>query len=388
MFLYFPTNYVWSASVSIAMENGGKIGEIEEICRPLLEIATKGDDPGTEAWFERWIAKAEQLVELAAEDEALGRVYSAGAKLKRAAVYYLTGERMQKHGYEPRTIAYAKGRNAFLKGALLIGEKVERVEIPYKGGLIAGYLLQADKVAGKQPILVHINGLDSLKEMLYCAGWPEALAKRGVASLVIDQPGTGETLRIHGLPAEVASENWGGAVVDYLETRADIDPKRIGIMGVSLGGYYTPRVVAFEPRYALGAVWGANHNWGEMQKRRLAREGDRPVPHYWEHVAWVWGAKNHEEFMRLAEDIHLNGILDRVKVPFLVTHGSKDRQIPVEFAYQTYDQLVNSPKRELKIFTDREGGVQHSSIDNMANAGSYIVDWVAENLGGHTGPES
>jgi len=176
-------------------------------------------------------------------------------------------------------------------------------------------------------------------------------------------------------------------VVDYLETRADIDPKRIGIMGVSLGGYYTPRVVAFEPRYALGAVWGANHNWGEMQKRRLAREGDRPVPHYWEHVAWVWGAKNHEEFMRLAEDIHLNGILDRVKVPFLVTHGSKDRQIPVEFAYQTYDQLVNSPKRELKIFTDREGGVQHSSIDNMANAGSYIVDWVAENLGGHTGPK-
>jgi fermentation-respiration switch protein FrsA (DUF1100 family) len=70
-------------------------------------------------------------------------------------------------------------------------------------------------------------------------------------------------------------------------------------------------------------------------------------------------------------------------VPFLVTHGGKDRQIPVEYAYQTYEQLVNSPKRELKIFSEREGGVQHSSIDNMANAGEFIVDWIAENLGGH-----
>jgi dipeptidyl aminopeptidase/acylaminoacyl peptidase len=102
-------------------------------------------------------------------------------------------------------------------------------------------------------------------------------------------------------------------------------------------------------------------------------------------VAWVWGAKNHGDFMRIAQDIHLDGILDRIKVPFLVTHGSKDRQISVEYTQQTYDQLINSPKRELKIFTDREGGVQYSSIDNIANAGEYIVDWVAENLGGHTG---
>ncbi len=384
MFLYFPKNYVWSASVSIAMENGGKIGEIEEICRPLLEVADSNEDNGTEAWFERWTAKAEQLVELAAEDEAKGRLYSAGAKLKRAGVYFLTGERMQKHGFEKRAIAYAKGRNAFFKGATLYGEKIERVEIPYKTGVIAGYLLQADNVEGKQPILIHINGLDSLKEMLYCAGWPAALAKRGVASLVIDQPGTGETLRLHGLHAEVETENWASVVVDYLETRADVDPKRIGIMGVSLGGYYTPRAVAFEPRFAAGGVWGANHNWGEMQKRRLSREGDRPVPHYWEHVRWVWGAENQEDFMALAERIHLNGILDRVTVPFLVTHGGKDRQIPVEYAQQTYDQLTNSPRRELKIFTDREGGVQHSSIDNMANAGEFIVDWFAEVLGGHT----
>ena len=152
--------------------------------------------------------------------------------------------------------------------------------------------------------------------------------------------------------------------------------------GVSLGGYYCPRAVAFEPRFACGVVWGANHDWREVQQRRREREGDFPVPHYWQHVRWVWGGEDIDAFMRIAENVHLDGILDRIRVPFLVTHGEKDSQIPVKWAQRTYDQLVNSPRRELKIFTDREGGVQHSSFDNSINAGHYITDWVAEALGG------
>nr|BFE98206.1 hypothetical protein GCM10020185_87420 [Pseudomonas brassicacearum subsp. brassicacearum] len=62
----------------------------------------------------------------------------------------------------------------------------------------------------------------------------------------------------------------------------------------------------------------------------------------------------------------------------------KDSQIPLKWAHRTYEQLVNSPKRELKVFTEREGGVQHSSFDNSINAGQYIADWVAEVLGGRT----
>ena len=98
----------------------------------------------------------------------------------------------------------------------------------------------------------------------------------------------------------------------------------------------------------------------------------------------VFGAKDVDDFMNIAENMHLDGVLDRIKVPFLVTHGEKDTQIPLKWAHRTYEQLVNSPKRELKIFTDREGGVQHSSLDNSSNAGHYIADWVAEALGGRT----
>ena len=73
--------------------------------------------------------------------------------------------------------------------------------------------------------------------------------------------------------------------------------------------------------------------------------------------------------------MHLNGVMDEIRVPFLVTHGARDRQISVDYAHQSYDQLVNSPDRELKIFTDREGGVEHVGADNMSFGRDYIADW-------------
>ncbi len=378
MFQYFPTNYVWNLSINLAMEMGAQIGEIDEICRPLVEISKSGDDEGTSAFLNAFAAMGDKLVALAKEDEEKGRRLSAGAKLARAATYYLTAERMQPAHSQPRRALYAKMLDAFTCGFQLGEENCERVEIPYKHGHISGLFVRAEGVEGPAPCLVQINGLDSTKEMIYRVRGPQALARRGVSSLIIDQPGTGEALRLHNLTAVYESEQWASKVVDWLETRPGVDPKRIGLHGVSLGGYYAPRAVAFEPRFALGVCWGANHNWGEVQKRRLAREGDRPVPHYWEHVCWVWGAKDMDEFMEIAAKVNLNGVLDRVRVPFLVTHGEQDRQIPLEYAHQTYEQLVNSPKRELKIFTAREGGVQHSSVDNSASARDYIADWVAE----------
>ncbi|HWV06996.1 alpha/beta hydrolase family protein [Ralstonia sp.] len=386
MFRYFPTNYVWNLSVDLAIEMGARIGEIEAMCAPLQEAAKQPDAAGTRAFRETWSRMADKLCELAAEDEARGRTLSAGDKYNRAATYYLTGERLQAHGAEGRLELYKRFLEVFAKGIAATGENCERVEIPYGDAHLSALYVRAEGVTGRAPILVQINGLDSTKEMKYRVGLPQWLARRGVSSLVVDQPGTGEALRLHDMHAVYNTEVWASKIVDWLETRDDIDPKRIGLEGVSLGGYYCPRAVAFEPRFACGVVWGANHDWRDVQKKRLAREGSFPVPHYWEHVRWVWGAPDMDTFMLIAENVHLDGVLDRIRVPFLVTHGEKDSQIPVHWAHRTYEQLVNSPKRELKIFTDREGGVQHSSFDNSANAGAYIADWVAETLGGRTAP--
>lgn len=385
MFEYFPKNYVWNLSIDIAIESGAQIGEIDEMCRPLRDAAARGEDAGTADFFTSWVAMADKLVSLADEDEARGRHFSASTKLNRAALYYQTAERMQAHGFEPRKRVFRKGQDAFRKSMALGRENYERIELPYEGGIIPGILVNASTGGARAPIVVYVNGLDSSKEMLYWSGLGRELLRRGVSTLHIDQPGTGEALRVHNLTATFDTERWASRVVDYLETRKDVDPKRIAMAGISLGGYYTPRAVAFEPRFSLGAVWGANHNWGEVQIRRQAREGDRPVPHYWEHVQWVFGAKDMTEFMALASHVNLNGVLDRIRVPFLVTHGSNDRQIPVDYARQTFDQLINSPKRELKLFDDRTGGIEHVSVDNMSFGRTYIADWIAETFGTHTG---
>ena len=383
LFEYFP-NYVWNLSLAIALESGGRIGEIVDMCAPIKAAADKGTDAGTPEFMREWVRMADKLAGLASEDEVRGRSFSAGEKLKRAALYYLTAERMQGHGHPGRKETYAKALDAFARAMRYTREPIERVTIPYQGKELSALYVRAPG-DGPKPVVVYCNGLDSSKELLWYSGLPEALARRGISSLSVDQPGTGEALRLQELPATHESELWASAWVDWLETQPDADASRIGMTGISLGGYYAPRAVAFEPRFAAGAVWGANHDWAEVQQKRLRREGENPVPHYWAHVHWVFGATNMDDFLEKSKGMTLDGVMERIRVPFLVTHGEKDRQIALGYAHQSYDQLVNAPSRELKIFTPREGGVEHVGADNMSFAREYIADWFAEQLGGHAG---
>lgn len=385
LFEYFPGNYVWNLSINIALESGGQIGEIEDMCRPLREAAARGTDAGTAQFLEQWLRMGEKLADLAVEDERSGRMFSSSSKLQRAALYYLVAERMQGHGHPRRAETYARALRAFAHAIEIGKENAVRVEIPYREAAISGLLTRAEGGRARAPCVLYVNGLDSCKELLYWSWLPHALARRGISTLCIDQPGTGESLRLRGWHATPLSEQWATPCYEWLAGREEVDPSRIGMVGISLGGHFVPRAMAFEPRFASGAVWGANHNWAEVQERRLRREGENPVPHYWNHVMWVFGARSLEEFKEKSRAMHLNGILERIQAPFLVTHGERDRQIPLDYARQTYGQLVNSVRRELKIFTDREGGVEHVGADNMSYARDYIADWFAETLGGHTG---
>jgi len=206
----------------------------------------------------------------------------------------------------------------------------------------------------------------------------EEFAVRGISVLMIDHPGVGEALRLKNLHARHDSEAWAGAACDYLETRDDVDAERLGMIGWSLGGYYSPRAACYEKRFKLCVAWGGNHNWGELQVRRLANEGDFPVPHYWEHVMWVWGFNDLDKFMEFVPKVTLNEHMQNMTIPFLIIHGENDRQIPREYAYQSRDQAVNSPEVEFRLMTSREGGVEHVCCDNMEPSRSYIADWLAD----------
>lgn len=383
LFEYFP-NYIWNLSVAMALESGGRIGEIIDMCQPIRDAAAGGADAGTREFMAQWVQMADRLIGLADEDEAGARRFSASDKLERAALYLLVAERMQAQGSPGRETTYARARAAFDRSTALGHINRERVEIPLATGTMPALYTRAPG-AGRRPVVVYCNGLDSCKELLWWSRLPEALARRGVSTLCVDQPGSGEALRLQGLPVDPHSENWASKAVDWLQAQPDADPLRIGMTGISLGGHFAPRAVAYEPRFAAGAVWGANHDWAEVQQRRLQREGENPVPHYWAHVHWAFGAKDMPDFLARAADMTLEGHLQHIRVPFLITHGEKDRQIPLAGAHRSFEQLVNSPRRELKIFTAREGGVEHVGADNMSFGRDYIADWFAEQLGGNTG---
>lgn len=382
LFEYFP-NYIWNLSVAIALESGGRIGEIIDMCQPIRDAAASGADAGTPQFMAQWVRMGDQLIALADEDVAQGRHFSASDKLERAALYLLVAERMQAHGSPGRTATYARAREAFDRSTQLGRLNRQRVEVPLASGTMPALYTQGEG-SGRRPVVLFCNGLDSCKELLYWTRLPAVLARRGVSTLCVDQPGSGEALRLQNLPVDPHSERWASRAVDWLIARDDVEAARIGMTGISLGGHFVPRAVAYEPRFAAGAVWGANHNWADVQQRRLQREGENPVPHYWGHVCWAFGARDIPDFLDKARDMTLEGHLDRIRVPFLVTHGEKDRQIPLAWAHRSFEQLVNSPDRELKIFTAREGGVEHVGADNMAYACDYIADWLAERLGAHT----
>jgi len=382
VFEYFPGNYVWNLGVVAALNSGGLIDEVDRACRPIRETASRGEDAGTPDFLRAWTALTDQLASQAEAAEKAGHGRTATQLYARATNYLCQAERMLSNSDPDRIPTYRRVLALQEKG---FDARVGRVAIPYEGATLPAYFSQAAAADhAPVPVVVLVNGLDSTKEHQYSSGHWAELAARGISCLMLDQPGTGEALRLQGLTARIDTEAWAAAAVDWLETRVDVDRSRIGIVGWSLGGYYAPRAAAFEKRFALCVAWGANHNWGAVQRRRLDREGERPVPHYWEHVLWVWGQTDLREFIEFADAVHLDGVVEKITVPFLVAHGANDRQIPLAYAHRSYEQAVNSPKRELRIFTPEEGATEHIGLDHLPYVSTFIADWVADTfaLGG------
>jgi fermentation-respiration switch protein FrsA (DUF1100 family) len=73
-------------------------------------------------------------------------------------------------------------------------------------------------------------------------------------------------------------------------------------------------------------------------------------------------------------------VVEQITVPFLICHGANDRQIPLEYAHRSYDQAVDSPHRELRIFSAEEGGAEHIGLDHLPYVSAYVADWVRDVL--------
>jgi dienelactone hydrolase len=386
-FNYFPDNYRWSHGLLIALGGapwGG--GEIDEINRIGLRLRTRvGDDT---AWFQEWAGEAERIEAIGRTEEKKGHKLTAAAYLLRAAHYYHVGERFVQPKTDASQAAYQRGVEAFRTAAgLLSRPRLEHVEVPYEGTSLPGILVHADPVPGRSgrgPGMLFLDGFDVTKEIQYFRGVPD-LAARGVSCLLLDGPGNGEAIRFRNLTLHHETERHAGAAYDYLARRPEFDPRRIGIMALSLGGYYAPRAASMDPRFACCISWGPEWDYHTKWQERLARieRGEilsLSVP--WQHLLWVFGVKTKEEAFRKLEGFKLDGVIQKMRCPYLLVYGEGDQQAPLWHA-QKMIEAAGSARKELKIFTREEGGYHHCQVDNVSIGTAYMWDWVAEVLEAH-----
>jgi dienelactone hydrolase len=366
----------------MAAQLGGEMTEIDEACRPLQELALKPnakDDPAAQAaWVGRWTALAEKLEGFARRDEAAGHALTAGKKYLRACVYWFTAERMASHKSPQKMALYRAMTRCFEAGVRLRGEPIEFVEVPYEGTTLAALLYRAPGT-GAAPAMIHFDGFDVTKEWMHLCGIAREFAARGISTLMVDHPGVGAALRLKGMPITVDSERWAKAAIDWLEKRPDIDATRIGVVAMSLGGYYAPRAAAFETRLAACVAWGAR--WDNVGSHgRILRDPNaaRSITGWLDHALSYYGARTPDEAYETIAKMTLDGVADRIICPLLVVHGANDKQVPLDQAERTVRAAVNSPRADLRLFTAEEGGAEHVGGDLFSPTIDFIADWVAE----------
>ncbi len=379
MFEYFSGNYTWNMAVTTLVDEVGTISEPDRALRKVADLDPSDRVAANAAWFAAMVELGTEVEGFAERDRARGNDLSAARKYHRSAMYFLRAERMASHTDPAKLDAYKRALKNYELARRLGGDPIEFVRVPYKGAFIPAMFLSGEG-DGPRPTVIHLQGFDSIKETQY--PYLSGYRPRGMSALIVDQPGAGEAIRLQGLTGEVETENYVRVLIAYLEIRDDVDADRIGLAGISMGGYFAPRAACFEPRVKAVCAWGGLYDFGEIVRPRLAGVGasaNSPLPDAVGHGLWSWGMKTPEEWVALTERLTLRGILGRLQCPLLVTHGGNDRQIPLSHASRTVDEAASADK-ELKVFTLEEGGAEHCQLDNRYLGADYVTDWFADRL--------
>ena len=312
-------------------------------------------------WCRAWSARAAHHEQLGREALAQKHLFTAGECLQRAGVYYHFASFLFVQDVPQMKVAHQKAIECRQAALPHLRPPGERVEIPYQGKMLAGILRKPAGIE-RLPVVVMAVGLDSTKEETDAYEFP--FLARGLATLVFEGPGQGEAQYDFAIRGDY--EVPVKAVLDYVATRRDLDAARIGMWGVSLGGYYAPRAAAFDKRIkaciALGGPfdWGAA--WGGLPE--LTREAFRVRSH----------CKTQEEARKNAGMLSLEGVAKNITCPIFIVNGRLDRIVPAKDA----ERLAREVKGPVELMMIEDGN--HIATNRAYRWRSQSADWMAEQL--------
>jgi dienelactone hydrolase len=335
---------------------------------------TAGDFDRITGQLERWADWCAAWSRVAGEHEQMGRDAlaagyraSAGAHLCRAALYYHFAKFLFVEDLAQMRLAHMNAVRCSTDALPYLDPPGRRIEIPFDGSRIVG-VLRHPAAAGAPdgpgwPVVVMIPGLDSTKEELHTT--EELFLERGLATFSVDGPGQGEAE--YDLAIRPDWEVPGGAIIDRLAAEPGLDPARIAVWGVSLGGYYAPRVASGDDRVracvALAGPYDFATDW--EQRPVLTREAFR-----------VRSKSPDEPSARAAAgQLTLAGRAELIRCPLLAVMGQQDRLIP----WQQAERLVREAAGPAELLLLEQG---NHGCANLAPFHRYrTADWVADQLG-------
>lgn len=361
------------------LRRAGRINPFEQAKREEVEeVVGRLSSLDPDLWGREWIKLGTKYEALGEDRESRGKREEAGKSYYQAYEYYRIG-RYPVPSSPEKMNCYKAGLRSFLKAAPFLDPPLERVQIPFEGKEVVGYL-QVPRGAIRPPVVMHWGGVDGWKEDRRTNSEP--LHKLGVATFTIDMPGAGENPL---LGQDLRAERTFSAAMNYLETRRDVDGKRIAVMGGSFGGYWAAKLAYVEAKRLRGAVnWGAGVHYTFQEEWLRPALTERASQYLMgpasllDARSYIFGVKTLEEVLRIAPSLSLKaqGLLDQPSAPLLCVNGKEDDQHPVEDIYLLLEH--GSPK-EVRIFAGA-GHMGRKPNHSNHEVQEIVVRWLEQKL--------
>jgi dienelactone hydrolase len=266
-------------------------------------------------------------------------------------------------------------RDCYARYAALADHRVEAAWIPFQGKALPGWFhLPPGYQGGRLPTVVSVPGMDSFKE-IGVAMYGDRWLARGIAVLALDGPGQYESA-VLGIPVDVPA--WaaaGGAAVDWLAARPEVDPARIGIAGNSFGSLFATIAAGHEPRLAAVAV---SATCLEPGCRTIFEEAS---PTFKQRFMYMAGMTDEAAFDAFRATLTWEGHAERIRAPYLCVAGEADELSPMIHTERLF-RAMTAP-RQLVVYQDSRHSVGGVPAANLGPTPSVLVaDWMAARLAG------